>query len=221
MIFLACPSWKPLLKHGISQLAIFDYRRVWGKNWWLSWSKKFLQKKLGQKNWEQQKGYSQSWPLSWRHGTPGASQAARAPWAGNAGAQGPGAGPAGLLGPTRRPQRFWYPQIIHGFYRCFPWFSYEINSSIWENWNNSLTWIKAKKGDDLSIKTVISSEVEEWGRYNLPISMRWILPWFCHEINDPAIGCGLSPFPRWTSLHFPECEENLDYLTSYSIVTNS
>jgi hypothetical protein len=70
-------------------------------------------KEFPQKNWENMGKHkvcsTESRPLSWRHGTPGASQAAEARalrGAGNAGAQGPGAGPAGLLGPTRRPERW-------------------------------------------------------------------------------------------------------------------
>ena len=45
-------------------------------------------------------------------------------------------------------------------------------SSIWANYNISLTWIKAIWGW-FPLLTMISSEGEQWGRYNLPRSMDW------------------------------------------------
>ena len=45
---------------------------------------------------------------------------------------------------------------------------------IWVNYNNSLTWIKAIKGDDFPNINHDSSEGEQWGRYNLPRYMSCI-----------------------------------------------
>ena len=60
---------------------------------------------------------------------------------------------------------------------------------IWVNYNISLTWIKAILGW-FPLLTMISSEGEQWGRYNLPRSMVYLCMylylydlWFLDEQN--------------------------------------
>ena len=49
------------------------------------------------------------------------------------------------------------------------------HSYIWVNYNNSLTWILRPFGADFPYKNHDSSEGEQWGRYNLPRYIRYII----------------------------------------------
>ena len=57
-------------------------------------------------------------------------------------------------------------------------------SSFWANYHNSLTWIKTIWGW-FPLLTMISSEGEQWGRYNLPSSLYYtsLGPIFLHDIS--------------------------------------
>ena len=58
---------------------------------------------------------------------------------------------------------------------------YSILLYIWVNYTISPTWILRPFGNDFPIKTMIPSEGEQWGRYNLPRSYDMI--WWYLLIN--------------------------------------
>ena len=69
--------------------------------------------------------------------------------------------------PTLQMIRFEGPHIVY----------------FWANYNNSLIWIKATWGW-FPLLTMISSEGEQWGRYNLP---RYFVSVYSQQINPIPI----------------------------------